>query len=208
MQKDFLVFALLIVGVGVFFGIIYRIGATLSRKALANMRTLAERLKISVVEKPSKFGIHDYPEAAGTMRGKQVRLFNYTTGSGKSKTTWSAIAVTPTAHGGLTFALSREGIGSKMMSLFGAKEIKVGDKFFDDKWYVRSNAPEFFAAALLPEIREKIMAAPGGWKLQEGIVIYSERGMFSDTARCERFAPLTGAACDLADIAEVYAKQA
>ena len=207
MEKDLLVFALLGIAVLAFFAIIWRIGIALSRKALANMQRLAERLNLQVVEQSAKLGIHPYPEARGTIRGKVVRIYNYTTGSGKSKTTWAAMTVTPRAHGGLTFALTREGLGSKFMSLFGAKEVKVGNPEFDDRWFVRSNAPEFFAAALIPEIQAKINRLPGTWKLENGAVTYTERGLFTDADRCERFAHLAVAACDLADIAEVYAQQ-
>lgn len=207
MDKDLLVFALLALAVLAFFSVIWRIGATLSRKALANMQRLAERLNLQVLEQPPKLGIHPHPEARGTIRGKAVRIYNYTTGSGKSKTTWAAMTVTPRAHGGLTFALTREGFGSKIMSLFGAKEVKVGNAEFDDRWFVRSNAPEFFAAALIPEIQGKIQKLPGTWKLENGAVSYTERGLFTDMDRCERFAGVAVAACDLADIAEVYAQQ-
>ncbi|MCB1103439.1 MAG: hypothetical protein H7A44_01295 [Opitutaceae bacterium] len=207
MEKDLLVFALLALAVVTFFSIIWRVGAALSRKALANMQRLADRLNLQVLDQPTKLGIHPYPEARGTIRGKAVRIYNYTTGSGKSKTTWAAMTVTPGVHGGLTFALTREGFGSKVMSLFGAKEVKVGNAEFDDRWFVRSNAPEFFAAALLPEIQVKINRLSGTWKLENGAVTYTERGLFTDLARCERFASAVEPACDLADIAEVYSRQ-
>lgn len=207
MDRDVLAFFLFVFAVVAFFGLIWRFGVSMSNKAQANMRRLAERLKLQMVDHPKVLGIHRHPEARGVIRGKTVRIYNYTTGSGKSKKTWSAMAVTPRAHGGLTFALTHEGVGSKVMGLFGTKEVKVGNAVFDDRWFVRSNAPEFFAAALIPEIQHKIQELPGTWKLEEGAVNYRERGMFTDLARCERFAAVAEAACDLADIAEVYAQQ-
>lgn len=207
MDKEVLAFFLFVFAVVVFFGLIWRIGVSLSNRAQTNMRRLADRLNLQVVEHPKKLGIHQHPEARGVIRGKAVRIYNYTTGSGKSKTTWSAVAVTPHAHGGLTFALTHEGLGSKVMGLFGAKEVKVGNAAFDNRWFVRSNAPEFFAAALIPEVQDKIQKLPGAWKLENGVVGYRERGMFTDLARCERFASVAEAACDLGDIAEVYAQQ-
>ncbi|MCC6414486.1 MAG: hypothetical protein IT582_01045 [Opitutaceae bacterium] len=208
MEKQALVFVLLLVAMAGVFVLLWRIGAAMAQKALDNLRVLAGRLKISVVEKPKKFGVHPPPEAVGFVRGKQVRLFNYTTGTGKSKTTWSAIAVTPAVASGLSFELLPQGFGSKVLELFGARELQVGDAAFDKKWFVRCNQPAFFAAALLPEIRQKIMgSAAGRWKLQEGIVTYSELGLFSDAARCERFTALADVACDLADLAEVFARR-
>jgi len=207
MDKEVLAFFLFVFAVVAFFALIWRIGVSMSNRAQANVRRLAEQLNLQMVEHPKVLGIHRNPEARGVIRGKAVRLYNYTTGSGKSKTTWSAMTVTPRVHGGLTFALTHEGLGSKVMSLFGAKEVKVGNAVFDNRWFVRSNAPEFFAAALILEIQHKIQELPGTWKLEGGVVNYSERGMFTDLARCERFAAVAEAACDLADIAEVYAQQ-
>jgi hypothetical protein len=208
MDKEVLVFGFLGVGILTFGFIIFRVGAALSQKALVNMRTLADRLNLQVVEKPKKFGVHPYPEATGTMRRKPVRIYNFTTGTGKSKTTWSALSVTPAVHAGLTFALTHQGFTSKVMELFGTKEVQVGDAAFDREWFIRSSAPDFFAAALLPEIQAKIQTNPGEWKLQDGVILYTERGLFTDTARCDRFVTVAAAACDLADIAEVYAQPA
>jgi hypothetical protein len=200
-----LVFTLFIV----VFGIIVRVGITLAHKAQANVRTLAERLKLQFMETKPALGLFPrHPEAKGTIRGKSVRIYNYTSGSGKNKSTWSALAVTPAAHGGLTFGLMHEGFGSKLLGLFGSREVQVGNPAFDREWYIRTNAPEFFAAALLPEIQGKIQANPGSWNLKDGVIVYNERGLFSDAARCERFATVADTACDLADIAEVYARQA
>ncbi len=207
MEKDFLVLVLFAAGVLTVFGVIFRLGAAVGRRAQANVRALATRVGLQVIEKPARFGIPAHPEPAGTIRHKAVRLYNYTTGSGKSRTTWSALAVTPRAHGGLTFALTAEGFGSRFMEFFGAKEVKVDDPAFDAQWFVRSNAPEYFGAALLPEICARIGQPRGTWKLQDGVVTYVERGLFSDVARSERFGAAVAAACDLADIAEVYAQQ-
>lgn len=194
-------------GTAIFFVVIWRLSVAMSGKAVVNMQKLAERLRLRVVAKPKRFGLHPHPEAEGTMRHKQVRLFNYTTGSGKSRVTWSALAVTPAVVSELNFTLTPQGFGTKLLEWFGAKEMQVGDEAFDQKWHVLCNAPEFFAAALLPEIRQKIMTSTGTWKLQNGIITYAERGLFSDVARCERFVAMAEAACDLADIAEVHARQ-
>ncbi|MFZ9682462.1 MAG: hypothetical protein ACO3DQ_04560 [Cephaloticoccus sp.] len=207
MEKDILVPVLFAAGVLTVIGIIFRLGAAVGRKAQANVRALADCVGLQVIERPTRFGLLAHPEATGTIRQKAVRLYNYTTGSGKSRTTWSALAVTPRAHGGPTFALTAEGIASRFMEFFGAKEVKVDDPAFDAHWFVRSNAPEYFGAALLPEICARLGRPRGTWKLQDGVVTYLERGLFSDAARCERFAAAVPAACDLADIAEVYAQQ-
>lgn len=181
-------------------------GAKSSAKAKENMRRLAGSLGLEATNEPPTFGIfHPLPRAAGRIRGKSVELYNYTTGSGKSRRTWSAVAVTPAADGGLTFALSRQGFGSAVRSLFGAKEITVGHAEFDRTWFIQTNQPDFFRAALLPEVQEKFRPFDGTFKLEHGKVTYVEEGMFSDDERCRRFESVAALACDLADIAEVHA---
>jgi hypothetical protein len=173
------------------------------------MRRLAGALGLEFVDARPKLGLfYPEPRAAGALRGKAVQLFNYTTGSGKSRRTWSAIGVTPAVAGGLTFAIKRQGFGSKLQELFGAKEITVGDPEFDRAWFIQTNEPEFLRAALLPEVREKFRSLPGVFKLEQGRVLYAEEGMFSDAARCRRFEAVVALACDLADIAEVHARGA
>jgi len=195
-------------GFAIFMMVIFRMAAIASRKALENVKHLADRLRLRVTENKPVLGFQRSPEAMGIIRGKKVRIYNYTTGTGKSKTTWSAVAVTPALHSKLTFALTHQGIGTKLLEVFGAKEIKVGDAAFDRDWFIRTNDPGFFSAALLVEMQQKIQANKGRWKLADGQVIYSERGSFTDVGRTARFDSVVDVACDLADIAEVYAQHA
>lgn len=195
-------------GFAIFMMVIFRMAAIASRKALENVKHLADRLRLRVTENKPVLGFQRSPEAMGIIRGKKVRIYNYTTGTGKSKTTWSAVAVTPALHSKLTFALTHQGIGTKLLEVFGAREIKVGDAAFDRDWFIRTNDPGFFSAALLVEMQQKIQANKGRWKLADGQVIYSERGSFTDVGRTARFDSVVDVACDLADIAEVYAQHA
>lgn len=182
-------------------------GGRYSARAHENMRRLAGALGIDFVNAQPKLGLfYPEPRAAGRIRGKAVELYNYTTGSGKSRRTWSAVAVTPAADGGLTFALARQGFVSAVKAIFGAKEITVGHAEFDRAWFIQTNQPDFFRAALLPEVQEKFRAFHGTFKLEQGIVRYVEEGLFSDDDRCRRFETATSLACDLADIAEVHAR--
>jgi len=208
MREQVLIPVLMFGGFLIFFGVILRMAAISSRKAVDNVRRLAEQLRLTMNENRPVLGFCRSPEATGTIRGKAVRLYNYTTGSGKSKTTWAAVGVAPAANGGLTFALAPQGLGTKLKELFGAKEIKVGDMAFDRDWFIQTNAPDFFGAALLPEMQRKIQVTKGTWKLADGVVVYAERGSFADERRCARFVSVVDAACDLADIAEVYAQHA
>jgi len=114
--------------------------------------------------------------------------------------------VTPILSGIMTFSITREGFGSRFLKMFGAKEIKVGDREFDDAWFVQTNRPEFLRAALLPELQQKFRPFSGVFKLESGMVTYSEQGLLTNEAACHRFELATDLACDLADIAEVHAR--
>ena len=85
----------------------------------------------------------------------------------------SAKSVAPREHSGITFSISRQGFGSRVKALFGAEEIKVGDTAFDQEWFIQSNAPDFLAAGLLPEMQRKIQPHHDKWKLEDGEIIYS-----------------------------------
>lgn len=197
------------------FGFVFWLSARASKAAHANAVALASRLGLEVQVRPPFMGwFYPTPRASGRIRGKRVDVFSYTTGSGKSRKTWVALTAAPARNTGLTFALSRQGLGSRVKSLFGAKEIEVGDRLFDERWFIETNKPEFFRAALLPELRSRLMSldqvggVPGAIRTENGVVKYAEAGTFQDRARCERLAHLTDLLCDLADIAEVWAEHA
>lgn len=177
------------------------------RKSHERLAALAGRLGLEFV---AAKGWNDNARITGTLRGKRVEFFTYSTGSGKSRKTWSALSVTPAAESSLTFALCKQGFGTKLRALFGAKEITVGDAAFDGRWFIQTNQPEFFRAALIPELRTKLDAAlegtirGGDIKLERGVVGYAEQGVFS-RERCARYEALLPLLCDLADVAEVSA---
>jgi len=143
----------------------------------------------------------------GEQSGRPVRYWSFATGSGKSRTNWVAVGVEVPAGVALQFELTRQNFGSKIMELFGVREIQVGDPAFDAAWFVRTNQPEFFAAALVPAIRARFMAETGAgragsFKLEAGMVRYAEMGGLSpDTAR--RLAAKLPLLHDLADVADV-----
>jgi hypothetical protein len=180
-------------------------GLRARRKTHARMAVLAERLGLEFVAAKTWT---DNARITGSVRGKRVEFFNYTTGSGKSRKSWSALSVAPATSGSLTFALCKQGFVTKVRALFGAKEITVGDKAFDDRWFIQTNQPDFFRAALIPELRAKLDAALSGAmkggdiKLEAGAVRHAEQGGFSEE-RCARYEALLPLLCDLADVAEV-----
>jgi len=193
-------------------GLIGWAGASSSRRTREQAQRLADALGLTLDPAQPVLGLFwPNPRGAGTMRDKHVEFFNYTTGSGKSRTTWSALTVRPRADGGLTFRLRKQGLGTKVMELFGAKEIRVDDAAFDAAWFVQTNQPDYFRAALVGEIRDRFMAArsagaTGSFQLEYGVVKYAERGTFGNDRRRQRYELIAPLLCDLADVAEVFAQ--
>ncbi len=206
MNEQILTPVLLVIGFLAAVTIVLRIMANKSRRAYENMQRLATRLGLTMKEVKPVLGIYEDPEMSGEIRGKQVRLHTYET-DGQSKIKWAAVTVTPREPSGLRFSLIRRGVTSRVWSAMDSKEFKIGDEAFDRDWSIETNAPDFLTAALLPEIRQKIQSHEGKWELAKGVVTYAERGSLSNAERCIRYAAITEAACDLADAAEVYAKQ-
>ncbi|HEY0946499.1 MAG TPA: hypothetical protein VGD81_14575 [Opitutaceae bacterium] len=205
MNGDVAILITVAVGFAALVGGAVWLGRTAHQRTRENLRALADRLGLTFAPGKGWFG---HPRADGRRRGKPLELFNYTTGSGKSRQVWSAIRARPAAAGDLTFTIRPQGFGTKVLGFFGAKEIAVGDRAFDDAWFVRTNQPDFFRAALIPEIRDKFAAArqagaKGHFALEKGVVVYAEAGTFYDRGRCARFETLAEVVCDLADIAEV-----
>ena len=165
---------------------------------------------MQVEVRPKALGfIPQVPEVQGWYRGKRVRFYTYTTGSGKSRTHWAAVSATPPEPSPLTLRISRQGVGSKVRALFGAKEIELGDAAFDRRWFIETDAPDFLRAAILPEVRTRLdriaqRSRAGTYETVAGAVRYAEVGGFDSIERGERYIEALEAVCDLADVAEVY----
>ena len=141
------------------FGLVVRRAVRSSRQAADNVRTLAEQLGLEFAAGAPLLGLfYPQPKAAGQLRGRRVEVLLLATGSGKSEVYQCAVSATVRATGGLTMHLQQQGLGTKVMALFGATEIQVGEPEFDRAWFIQTNQPEFLRAALLPELRDKITA--------------------------------------------------
>lgn len=178
-----------------------------TRRQRANLERLAADLGLRLDPPVPPRGITAAPPAlVGSIRGKAVKIHTFSTGSGKSRTTWTAVVVTPVLTGDMTCSITRQGFGTRVLQLFGAKEITVGNREFDDAWFVQTNQPDFLRAALLPELQLKFRPFRGAFKLEKGLVTYTEQGFIADDAARIRFGQATELACDLADLAEVQAR--
>lgn len=180
-------------------------GVVTRRRTVANLQQLAQKLGLDF-QPPT--GWTTPLRVTGQLRGKPVAVFTYTTSSGKSQQTWAALTVQPANSGDFAFTLQKQGLVTKVMEFLGTHEITVGDAEFDAMWFVRTNRPEFFRAALIPELREKLMTAGrasllGKFELKDGVVKYFESGSFADARQVARFTAVADVVCDLADVADV-----
>ncbi len=191
-------------------GLLFWAASKQARKTRDQLQAWAEQAGLRLVEK-TVLGFTTVESMEGEQQGRFIRYWSYTTGSGKSRTHWVAAGVRVPAGTTLQFELTRQGFGTKVMELFGVREIQVGDAAFDAAWFVRTNQPEYLAAALVPAIRTRLMGEisnrrGAGYKLDNEVVRYAENGPLT-AAAVGRLAAQLPLLQDLADVAEVSARR-
>lgn len=185
-----------------------------ARKMRGQMQAFARSRGLQVREQ-TVLGLTSINGLEGEQSGRAVRYWTFTTGAGKSRTTWIAVGVKPRAATGLQFELTRQNFGARIMAMFGVKEVQVGDAAFDAAWFVRTNQPDFLPAALVPSIRARLLADPKGrwgarYKFDGAMVQYVEQGYFGVAAveRLEAQLPLLQELADVAEVSATLGRQA
>lgn len=181
------------------------------RKTRENLTRLALDLGLQLHVKPPVLGLFPrLPTVDGERGGRKIRFFQFSTGSGKHRTVWSAVGVSCANPHGLQVRLCAQNFITELGEKFGMKDLRLGIHPFDDKFVVQTNAPEFLSAALLPEIRDPLlrhwpfMLGTASLKIEGGEVVYAERGGFSDTKMIERMKSLLDVLLTVAALPEVY----
>lgn len=175
-------------------------------KAARNLTALAARLGLRFrPAKENEPGVGNTAE--GDFQGRPARFWTYATGSGKSRTEWVAVSVRLAGESRLTLQLKPQGFGTKLAELFGAKEIEVGEPRFDGEWFIRTHSPATCRAALLPELRERLMTARqtgarGVFTVEKGVAAYTEMGTFARDTTVTRLESLLPLLRDLAEAVE------
>lgn len=188
-----------------------------SKRNYFALKQLAETLNLSVPEQTPQLGLF-YPEAkaTGVRGGRTVEIFSFSKGSGKSRRRyWAVAAKVAGSTRGLAFELEQRGFSAEWMeNLIGKKAVETGDAELDRTWRLTTNQPEFMCAALLPVVREKLVALArergGRWpevRLATDSVCYAERVQNLKPSQMVRLGRGLDLVCDLADVAEVYASQ-
>lgn len=188
-------------------GLLIWAGVLDRKHTVSRLRSLAERHGLQLQGADSLFSSLSL---VGRKEGRSLRFWTFSTGSGKSRQSWVAVGLEVRPLGEFTFDLRPQGVLTKLSALFGAREAVIGDPAFDQRWFLRTNNPDALAAALVPEIRERLdeayaAGARGYFRTEQGWVCYAETGTFSSDAKCARLESLIPLLRDLTDVAEVCA---
>ena len=199
----------------VFFGaivaIIVAFAVWSTRKTRDNLTQLARDLGFQLRQKPPVLGLFQpLPTVDGERGGRKVRFFQFTTGSRKSRTTWSAIGVECANPHDLKLNLFAQNFLTQLGEKLGMQDIRLGDPAFDEKFVVQTNAPDYLRAALLPELREPLLRhwdfrmGRNNLKIEGGEVVYAENNQFTDDAMLQRMKALLEVLLALAILPEIY----
>jgi hypothetical protein len=194
--------------VGGIFALILVAAQKQRKRARENLAKLAQRLGLQIHD-PEKRSVFQSATTSlsGTFRGRQLRVFSYSTGSGKNRTQWCAIASSVNNPSGLTVRISRENVFTRVGRKIGVDDVAVGDAAFDREFYVKSNKPDFIRVALIPEVRQRITnfwnsRARGALEVSASEVKYAEVGSFATESVCARFPEAAEVVCDLGEVTE------
>jgi hypothetical protein len=96
---------------------------------------------------------------SGQFEGQHVIIQSYRTG-GRYAVFWTEVIVPIKNPKGLTLAVGAKGIEGSVFKAFGAQDITIGIKEFDEKYTIESNPPELASKILgsNPELRGEINA--------------------------------------------------
>ncbi|WP_269539696.1 hypothetical protein [Cerasicoccus fimbriatus] len=155
----------------------------------------------------------------GGYRGRHLKIYNFTRGSGKNSSPYHAVRVTLNRSTDLTFKLGVEGFFSKIGKAVGMQDIQTGDPAFDETFVVKCNDTGFVHGALLPEIRQSLLSVQqrfprrfgsislnGAWVgPKDNVIHYEHSGHLRHDGDRQRAAALAPALNDLADAIEAYA---
>jgi len=178
----------------------------------ARLREMAARLGIDYSETPPllKF-LPPKATVQGRIGGRRVRVHSFSRGSGKSRTQWVAARMECINPGLLKLSLRSQGpaLLEKLAGAFGYKDIIIGDGSFDSTFAIHGSDEAFVRAALIPEIRQRLVAfwpkARGGKiSIDDGEAVYEEMGSLLSKRPMEHLEKAFPVLADMAALAEVY----
>ncbi|HUG10768.1 MAG TPA: hypothetical protein VMM36_07130 [Opitutaceae bacterium] len=176
------------------------------------LREMAGRLGFEYREDPAPGMFAPRPVVAGMINGRRARVHEFTRGSGKSRTSWVAASVQILGTSALKFTMRSQGPAfiEKIAGAFGYKDIVVGDPAFDAMFAINSSDETYLKAALIPEVRMRLVAfwpkASGGRiTVGDGEAVYEQQGSLSSASSRERLENSFPVLGDMVALAEVHA---
>jgi len=143
------------------------------------------------------------PSLSGDYRQRPVRVYLFSRGSSRSRTTYTGIDLTVNNTTGSTLGLSpSSAVGDFFGKLFSTQDVQTGNLEFDARFTVKSQPPDFAVAAFDDSmVRMGLMEVDGYFhiSLQGSSMVYTERGRLRDSTRLEK---LVNTLSDLADRVE------
>lgn len=183
-----------------------------TRRIWENLGRLGSEMNLQLVE-PGKKGVFAAGGAAleGRLRGRSIRIYSYTTGSGKNRSHWCAVQVAAENNRKLSLTVSQENMFTKLGEKLGFDQATVGDDVFDRKFYLKCSDEEFLRAGLIPEVRSGFVSvwkqgARGRVTVEGECIKFAELGSFSDNRICSRIPAISGLLCDLGEIVETHSR--
>jgi|GEM_PF-2391934 len=176
------IFVLMFVG-AIFFAI----------KSAKNMRQqfelLAQKFGLEYIPPKGKI-FKSKPQIHGSLFGKTVQIYTYTTGSGKNKQTYTKFSLLPFDKG-LIVRISKEGLFSKVSKAFGGQDIQIGDALLDKQYRFKCNRGndliqwiDYDIAEMLKTVHKSLR---GSILIINGELSYSQHGIISNENARERF---------------------
>jgi hypothetical protein len=116
------------------------------RKGANKWTSFAKKYGLS--HQPPGFMEGGYGSMGGKMDGRDVTFYTYSTG-GRSRVVWTVASVRSSSPKAVTFSVGAKGFDGAVYKAFGAQDIVIGIKDFDDAFMIQSNPPELASALLL-----------------------------------------------------------
>lgn len=184
-------FVIMLVAAIMFLSLLFLTFITLSIPALviiaavyggkeAKKRWIAMAQELGYVHHPTKtlWG----SEAIGPMTGRhgefQVRIHSFSRGSGKHRSTYTAIETHFHEPLGMGLDVRPEGVLSQVGKMFGVKDMQVGDQRFDNLFLVKGGDGRTVLEFLTPEVRQEVLELR---KLGTSLVL-NDHGVYQEYA--------------------------
>jgi len=162
-----------------FFALIFWIIGWTYRKTGEHWKKLANHfdLNLDLPETKWQWVMGNFPTASGKVKEYSIYIDMYTRGSGKQKTTYTRFSINLNKAVNNYIKLSREGLFSKIGKAFGAQDIEIGHKDFDDRFIIKTDNESFAKRVLSGRVRSLILRNlrfSGFLEIKDNMMVYSE----------------------------------